>query len=77
MVLPFALVVPGYAWIRAARVAEPPLDIAAGILVSVAFITLLAMGLLYLHLWSPGIVLIGLVVLTTAGVAVDGRRARS
>ena len=76
VVLPFAMVGPGYAWARVAQVGTPLVQLVVGVLLSLAFVTFIALGLLYLQEWSPGIVLAGLVGLTVAAVAASVRQQR-
>ena len=76
VVLPFATVVPGYAWARVARVGSPLVELVVGVLLSLALVTLLALGLLALGEWSPGVVLAGLVVLTVVAVLARVRQQR-
>jgi hypothetical protein len=74
VVLWFLLVCPGMALVRLLRVGDAIAEIAIGVALSAALVTLVAGTMLYAGAWSPNGTLAILVGLTVIAAAVDMRR---
>jgi len=71
VVVAYAVVAPGLALVRLARLGEPVLEAVAAIVVSVSIAGLLAVVQVFTGLWSPTVVMWVLVGLTAVGLGGD------
>jgi hypothetical protein len=69
LVVPFLLITPGMVLVRRLRLAEWWVELLLAVGISIAVNTLLAMAMVYAGVWSPNLLLAGLVWLTlVAGI---------
>ena len=66
LVASFVLICPGLSWVRLVRLADAIEEIVLGIAVSLAAATILALGMVYTHIWSATLGVLVLVVVTLA-----------
>jgi hypothetical protein len=71
VVIVFTLVCPGSALVRLLAIADPLLELATGIGLSIAIETLASTALLYAHVWSPDALFAGLVFLTLGAASAE------
>jgi hypothetical protein len=72
-VVPFLLVAPGLAWTRLLHLERPEAEVMLAVAASLSFETLVALALVYSHVWVPKLGLVVFVAVTLAGVLVDLR----
>jgi hypothetical protein len=75
VVVPFLLVAPGLAWTRLLHLERVDAELMLAVAASLSFETMVALGLVYAHIWHPEIGFAVFVAVTLGGVYVQLKTA--